>query len=86
MALDLISGAEVRALLGGISLKTLQRYRDKHWIEGVHYLKPVQRCLYNRPLIQDWMLNHSHDPAAHQRTIEAWVMAQQQGRKHRKAS
>jgi hypothetical protein len=83
--LDLISGSDVRAMLGGISVKTLQRYRDKYWIDGVHFVKPVQRCLYNRPLIQDWMLNHVHDPAAHQRAIEAWVISQQ-GKKGRKAS
>jgi hypothetical protein len=47
MSLDLISGPEVRALLGGISVKTLQRYRDKHWIDGVHYVKRVQRCFYS---------------------------------------
>ena len=34
MGLDLISASEVRDLLGGISPKTLQRYRDKYWIEG----------------------------------------------------
>ncbi len=77
MELDLISGSEVRQLLGGISVKTLQRYRLKYWIEGVHYLKPVQLCRYNRPLIQDWMLNHSRAPARHQQVIEDWVKSQQ---------
>lgn len=72
MALDLISGAEVRRLLGGISVKTLQRYREKYWLEGIHYVKPVQRCVYNRLLIENWMLNHRADPAAHQRAIETW--------------
>jgi hypothetical protein len=85
MSLDLISSPEVRALLGGISVKTLQRYRDKRWIDGVHYFKPVQRCLYNRPLIQDWMRNAAHDPAAHQDAIEAWIRSQQGGN-GRKAS
>lgn len=74
---EFINGSEVRALLGGISLKTLQRYRDRHWIEGIHFIKPVQKCQYNQALIRDWMINHSHDPAAHQRAIELWVQAQQ---------
>lgn len=77
MELDLISASEVRGILGGISKKTLQRYRDKYWIEGVHYLKPVQICIYNRPLIKDWMMNHSHDPVRHQQAIEAWLVSQQ---------
>lgn len=82
MGLDLISASEVRDLLGGISPKTLQRYRDKYWIEGVHYLKPVQRCLYNRPLVHDWMINHSHDPMRHQQAIETWLISQQVNQRH----
>jgi Putative excisionase (DUF1233) len=86
MELDLISGSEVRQLLGGISVKTLQRYRLKYWTEGVHYLKPVQLCRYNRPLIHDWILNHSHDPVRHQQAIEDWVKSQQGTKRGRKSA
>ncbi len=35
---DFLSGAEVRALLGGVSEKTLARYSEKHWHCGIHYV------------------------------------------------
>ena len=86
MSLDLMSGSEVQKLLGGISVKTLQRYRLKHWTLGIHYMQPVQRCQYNRPLIEDWIVNR-HEPQAHNRAIEAWVFSQQGNqRRGRKAS
>ena len=75
MSLDLMSGSEVRELLGGISVKTLQRYRLKYWTLGIHYVQPVQICQYNRPLIEDWIINR-HEPQSHNRTIEAWVRSQ----------
>ncbi|MBE9033025.1 excisionase family protein [filamentous cyanobacterium LEGE 11480] len=85
MELKLIPATEVRAMLGNISAVTLKRYRLKYWIEGVHYVKPVQQCLYNKPLIEDWMLYGRTEPATHQLTIEAFVQAQQKrsGRKAR---
>jgi Putative excisionase (DUF1233)/Helix-turn-helix domain len=79
---DLMRGSEVMALLG-ISKKTLQRYRDDDWNEGIHYFKPKQQCYYNRPLIEDWIRNHGSDPAAHQRAMEAWLKASQTQKRSR---
>jgi hypothetical protein len=73
---DLMGGAEVKAILK-ISDTTLKRYRLKRWIAGVHFVQPVQRTLYIRPMIEDWILNHKTDPEAHQRAIEAWVAKHQ---------
>ena len=80
--LDLMSDLEVRELLGGISDKTLQRYRLNYWIPGVHYFCPVKKCQYNRPLIEDWIVN-SEEPEVHNRTVEAWVTSRQ-GKQSRK--
>jgi hypothetical protein len=71
MSLDLIKESEVRALLGDVSAKTIARYRGKYWTEGAHYVKPVQRCLYVKPMIEDWII-HRDDPARHQNAVEAW--------------
>ncbi|GAB4469425.1 MAG: hypothetical protein OHK0037_27640 [Elainellaceae cyanobacterium] len=62
---------EILALLK-ISDRTLKRYRAMRWTEGIHYVKPVQRILYNRPLIEDWLVN-SDDPQAHDRAIAAFL-------------
>ncbi|MBW4662101.1 MAG: helix-turn-helix domain-containing protein [Drouetiella hepatica Uher 2000/2452] len=51
--------------------RTLARYREKHWYLGIHYVQPVQKILYNRELILDWMVNR-HDYIAHLRAIEAY--------------
>jgi hypothetical protein len=72
---DLIKGSEVRSLLD-ISRRTLDRYRAKYWHRGIHYVQPVQRCIYVKPLILDWMRNR-HDPWAHQQAMEAWLDANQ---------
>lgn len=82
---DLISSAEVRALLGGISVKTLGRYREKYWHSGIHYVCPVQRCLYVKPMVLDWIL-HRHEPSAHQRAMEAWLAANQTPKSRKRAS
>jgi hypothetical protein len=70
---DLISGSEVRSLLGGISEKTLARYRRNYWFEGAHYIRPVQKTLYIKPLILDWAVNGKSNPVAHQEAIERWL-------------
>jgi hypothetical protein len=82
---DLISGSEVRSLLGDISVKTLGRYRAKYWHCGIHYVQPVQRCLYIKPMILDWMLNQK-EPSAHQRAMEAWLAANQTPKTRKRAS
>jgi hypothetical protein len=82
---DLMPASELRALLA-VSDKTLTRYRQKHWLEGIHYVQPIQRILYVRPMIMDWILNHKTNPMTHQDAMEAWV-AKTQGRdRRRKAS
>jgi hypothetical protein len=65
-----VSKHEIKQLLG-VCDRTLERYRKNHWHEGIHYVKPVQKILYNRPLIEDWMVNR-HDWRAHDRAIEAF--------------
>jgi hypothetical protein len=83
---DFLSGSEVRKLLGDISTKTLDRWRLKYWTEGVHYVQPVHRVQYIKPMIIDWMLNGKADPAAHQLAMEEWVKAQRpQGKGKRRA-
>ena len=54
-----------------VTERTLARYRADHWYLGIHYLKPVQKILYNRELIEDWMINR-HEYHAHLRAIEAY--------------
>jgi hypothetical protein len=73
---DLISGAEVRRLLGDISEKTLSRYRV-HWHEGFHYVQPVHRIQYVKPMIVHWMLNRKSNPKAHDAEIKAWLTAKE---------
>jgi hypothetical protein len=74
---DLLSSSEVRALLGNISVKTLGRYREKYWTLGVHFVQPVQKIMYVKPMILDWILNGKHDPAVHQQAAEDWVRQNQ---------
>jgi hypothetical protein len=73
---DLISGAEAQRLLGGICKRSLKRYRDKYWFEGCHYVQPVHRVLYIRPMIVHWMVNRKNNPKAHEEAIKAWLIAQ----------
>lgn len=82
---DLISGADVRALLGSISTRTLDRYRAKHWHCGIHFVQPVQRILYVKPMILDWLINRK-EPMAHQRAMEAWLAANQIPKSRKRAS
>ncbi|NJM47524.1 MAG: hypothetical protein HC860_16285 [Alkalinema sp. RU_4_3] len=82
---DLMSGAEVRKLLGGISPRTLDRYRSKYWHCGIHYVQPTQRCQYVRPMILDWLVNRQ-EPAAHQNAMEAWLAANQAPKQRKRAS
>jgi hypothetical protein len=69
---DFMSASEVRELLK-VTDRTLSRYRLKHWVEGIHFTAPVQRILYIRPMILDWLVNHKTNPMAHQAAKEAWV-------------
>jgi hypothetical protein len=84
---DLMPASEVRELLE-VADRTLTRYRLKHWVKGVHFVAPVQRVWYVRPMIMDWIVNHRSNPLAHQDAMEAWVRAHQGGaaRQRRKAS
>jgi hypothetical protein len=72
---DFLSGSQVKTLVGGISNKTLDRWRLKHWTEGIHYVQPGHRVIYIKPMIIDWMLHSKANPAAHQRAKEAWLAA-----------
>jgi hypothetical protein len=80
---DLISSAEVRALLGNISVKTLGRYRLKYWMVGVHFVQPVQKVMYVKPMILDWILNGRIDPEAHNQAIQMWVAENQPQEKNK---
>jgi hypothetical protein len=66
-----ISKQEVFNLLH-VRERTLARYRELYWHLGIHYVQPVQKILYNRELIEDWMVNR-HDLPAHQRAIDAYL-------------
>jgi hypothetical protein len=74
---DFLSGSEVRSLVGGISTKTLDRWRLTHWTEGVHYIQPGHKAIYIKPMIIDWMINSKANPMAHQRAKEQWLVQNQ---------
>jgi hypothetical protein len=82
---DLIPASEVRALLGGVSTKTLDRYRAKYWHCGIHYVQPVQRVMYIKPMILDWILNRQ-EPKAHQSAMEEWLASNQNPKRSKRAS
>jgi hypothetical protein len=70
---DLMTAAEVKALFQIKADRTLYRYRKKHWVKNIHWIAPVQRILYVRPMIMDWVFNHKDNPLGHQDAMEAWV-------------
>jgi hypothetical protein len=86
---DFMSAAEVKELLGSRDKtnKILDRHRKKYWLEDIHYVQPVQRIRYVRPMIIDWLLNHKNNPMAHQDAMEAWLAKTQNrpGRSRKKA-
>lgn len=55
--------------------KTLEVYRRKYWIEGIHYFPQDKDIFYNRELLQDWQKNR-HNAEAHQRAIKHWQSQQ----------
>ncbi len=65
--------------------RTLARYRDAHWHCGIHYVQPVQKILYNKELIEDWMVNR-HDYPAHLRAIEAYQSSLPSNQKRRRSA
>jgi hypothetical protein len=65
--------------------RTLGRYREKYWFLGIHFAQPVQRILYNKELIEDWMVNR-HDYPAHLRAIESYQATLPSNQKRRRAS
>lgn len=65
---EFISKQEVCQLLQ-VTERTLARYREKHWYKGIHFVQPIQKILYNKALILDWMVNRD-DAIAHLRAIE----------------
>ena len=67
-----------------ISERTLARYRADYWYIGIHYTKPVQKVLYNRELVEDWMVNR-HDWGTHTRAIELYQASLPSNQKRRKA-
>lgn len=82
---DFLSSAEVRQILGGISQKSLDRWREKHWTEGIHYVQPGHKIIYIKPMIVDWMINGKVNPMAHQLAKEAWLAKHQHQPKKRRA-
>jgi hypothetical protein len=83
-ATDFIDKREACELLR-VTERTLARYRELYWYQGIHFIKPVQKILYNKTLILDWMVNR-HDFLAHQQAIEAYqasLPSNQPRRKHR---
>jgi hypothetical protein len=73
---DLMPASELIALLGR-GKKTLARYRQNHWQEGIHYLTVVQGIVYVRPMIMDWILNYEKRPMAHQDAMWEWLVKTQ---------
>lgn len=67
-----------------IGERTLARYRADHWYLGIHYVKPVQKILYNKELLQDWMINR-HDWGAHLRAIEVYQQSLPSNQKRKRA-
>lgn len=64
--------------------RTLSRYRAYHWHLGIHFVQPVQKILYNKELIEDWMVNR-HDWATHLRAIEAYQATLPSNQKRKRA-
>jgi hypothetical protein len=82
---DLIPASEVKRLLGGVCDRTIRRYRSNYWHRGIHYTQPVQRVMYVRPMIVDWIL-HRQEPGQHQAAMEAWLAANQPPKTRKKSS
>ncbi|WP_052055360.1 hypothetical protein [Myxosarcina sp. GI1] len=60
------------ANLLSISTYTLNVYRKKYWILGIHFQYLNSRTIrYHEQLLQDWLVNIC-DPQAHQRAIEVY--------------
>jgi hypothetical protein len=79
-----ISKQDACALLQ-VTERTLSRYRANHWYRGIHFVQPVQKILYNRELIEDWMVNR-HDYPTHLRAIEAYQATLPSNQKRKRAS
>jgi hypothetical protein len=69
---DLMGAAELRSLLG-VSERTIRRYRQAHWVKGIHYVQPIQRVLYVKPMILDWLINGKTPCLDHQDAMEDWA-------------
>lgn len=84
---ELISPDEAAKLLG-CSRRSLDTYRQKHWLENVHFFAQGKSYRYNRVLLQHWLKNRFNE-AEHQRAIEQWLKQQPQNQpetRGRKAS
>jgi hypothetical protein len=68
-----------------VTERTLSRYRSYQWQLGIHFFQPVQKILYNKELIEDWMVNR-HDYPAHLRAIEAYLATLPSNQKRKRAS
>jgi hypothetical protein len=79
-----IGKIETCALLQ-VTDRTLSRYRADHWYLGIHFVQPVQKILYNKELIEDWMVNR-HDWSTHMRAIEAYQATLPSNQKRKRAS
>jgi predicted DNA-binding transcriptional regulator YafY len=78
-----ISRPEAMASLQ-ISRRTLSRYCAELWYLGIHYCKHVQKILYNRELLEDWMVNR-HEWGVHLRAIELYQASLPSNQKRRNA-
>jgi hypothetical protein len=68
-----------------VTERTLTRYRSNHWYLGIHFVKLPQKILYNRELIEDWMVNRE-DYSTHLRAIEAYQATLPSNQKRKRAS
>jgi hypothetical protein len=75
---------EICALLK-VTDRTLTRYRSDKWMIGIHYVKPVQKILYNKELIEDWLVNR-HEWHIHLRAIDLYQASLPSNQKRRKSA
>jgi hypothetical protein len=74
------------AKITGLSGDTLKRYRGQGLLcEDIHWIRVNSKVvLYNLPLVLDWLQN-IHDPATHQKAIEAYLTALPSHQKKRRS-
>jgi hypothetical protein len=69
--------AALSAVLGiSVSYAKIQ-ISSGNWIEGIHFVKlgdgRTSKCLYNLPLLLDWLTHHRTNPSAHEKAIATYL-------------